>query len=187
MIKALLLVASASVATAGPALAQDYRFDFSGTVLAGTTPATVTPQSISGYLTYVDTMSPADGNVTTAMGQATLYTNLYSPLMFTGYNATLSDQMFSFAGTSTSGSNFSLHVSALPGGGYGYTGDDDGFALTGPSETAVGNVSGTFETTPSDPPAAVPEPAAWLMMIVGIGAVGVTLRRARVTTKVSYS
>jgi hypothetical protein len=33
--------------------------------------------------------------------------------------------------------------------------------------------------TTSDTPTGVPEPAAWAMMILGLGAVGVALRRGR--------
>ena len=36
-------------------------------------------------------------------------------------------------------------------------------------------------------PPAVPEPATWAMMILGMGAVGVTMRRRNVTTRVSYA
>jgi hypothetical protein len=35
--------------------------------------------------------------------------------------------------------------------------------------------------------AAVPEPAAWMMMIVGIGAIGGLMRRKRTTASVRYA
>ena len=37
------------------------------------------------------------------------------------------------------------------------------------------------------PPPAVPEPASWAMMILGLGAVGAGLRRAKRTTRVSFA
>lgn len=50
-----------------------------------------------------------------------------------------------------------------------------------------GSYSGTLSFVPATV-AAVPEPAAWLMMILGMGAVGFTMRRRqKVTTRVSYA
>lgn len=46
---------------------------------------------------------------------------------------------------------------------------------------------GTLTATVVDATAAVPEPAAWAMMILGMGAIGYSMRRRKIATRVSYA
>jgi len=166
------IVALLATTAAMPAFADDIQFDFTGTVLAETRPnLTVTPQPITGTLRYE---APAGGNITTLMGNASLFTDLYGAFQFMSYSASRSDTLFTFSGTGTGGQRFSLRASALPGGGFGYVDDRDGFSLTGTPVNASGRLSGTFTDAPM---VAVPEPSAWLLMFGGFGALGVALRR----------
>lgn len=47
--------------------------------------------------------------------------------------------------------------------------------------------TGLVTLTPVSTAGAVPEPATWAMLIVGMGATGFAMRRRRVTTRVSYA
>lgn len=62
-----------------------------------------------------------------------------------------------------------------------FTGTLDNVAIFNQAETPT-QVSAAIAAV-----AAVPEPASWAMMIVGMGAVGGTLRRRKVATRVSYA
>ena len=167
---AVLLAATVAM----PASADNFLFDFSGTVLAETRPnLTVTPQPITGTLRYE---APAGGNITTLMGEASLFTSLYGSFQFMSYSASRSDMLFTFSGTDMGGQRFSLRASALPGGGFGYVASDDGFSLTGTPVNASGRLDGTFADAPA---IGVPEPAAWLLMVSGFGTLGAALRRRR--------
>ena len=65
-------------------------------------------------------------------------------------------------------------------GGYGSVIQNTG------STNVTSDVVGTFTITPSGV-GAVPEPASWAMMILGMGAIGFAMRRQKVTTQVSYA
>ena len=72
-----------------------------------------------------------------------------------------------------------LSFGAGSGFGAGYTGFVDNAKFT----TRLGTDAVNFETVQS----AVPEPSTWAMMLLGMGAVGVSMRRrGKVTTRVSY-
>jgi len=179
--RTLIRIAALLAATAAtPAFAEDFRFDFTGTVLAETRPnLTVTPQPITGTLRYE---APNAGSFAMLMGNASLVTDLYGPLTFSWYSVSRSDSLFTFSGSDGDGQGFSLRASALPGGGFGYVGGRDGFALTGEPVNASGRLSGSF----TGDPMGVPEPAAWAMMMGGFGLLGGALRRAR-RVRVTYA
>lgn len=172
MKKALSMIALAAAALASPAQAADFRFDFTGTVLAETRPSlTVTPRPITGSIEYT---APTAGDFATTMGSANLSTSLYGSFFFSNYSVTRSDTLFTFSGFQTNGQNFSLRASALPNGGFGFVGGTDGFSLTGTPVNATGRLSGSFADT------SLPEPGTWMMLVGGFGVLGATLRRRRV-------
>lgn len=175
MSNAIWLTVAAYVLAASPAYADEFRFDFSGSVLSQTRPGppSVTPQPITGSLQYT---APAGGDITTGSGDATLTTSLYGSFFFTRYSTTLSGTLFTFSGEE-SGQGFSLRASALPGGQFGFLNAGDGFALTGTPVNATGRLTGSFAGSPIA--AAVPEPTSWFLMIAGFGLLGAVLRRRR--------
>ena len=91
-------------------------------------------------------------------------------------NQTLSDWTQYF---STDAKVVGLSFGAGSGFGANYIGFVDNAKIT----TRLGTDSINFETVQS----AVPEPSTWAMMLLGMGAVGVSMRRrGKVTTRLSY-
>ncbi|WP_445191633.1 PEPxxWA-CTERM sorting domain-containing protein [Sphingomonas sp. Tas61C01] len=72
-----------------------------------------------------------------------------------------------------------LSFGAGSGFGSGFTGFVDNAKVT----TRLGTDAINFETVQS----AVPEPSTWAMMLLGMGAVGASMRRRKVTTRVAFS
>ena len=70
------------------------------------------------------------------------------------------------------GSNYTLSFNLLSAG----SGSGNGLRITATNALAGTPVTG-----------AVPEPASWAMMILGMGAVGFALRRQKVTTRVQFA
>jgi hypothetical protein len=51
----------------------------------------------------------------------------------------------------------------------------------------AGTVTSSIGSIPTAPTPGVPEPAAWALMILGFGAVGVAMRRSSARTSVSFA
>ena len=169
-----LAAAMALAAVASPAAAADYFFGFSGTNLFGGQPlvgsGTLTTDGVTVTRNGRDAQAITgitgtyNGSTITALASVTGSDNYYY----------LTDKFVSGNGlgfTTAAGTNANLFDSA---GQYRIN-------TTNPFQSG-------FVTATSSAVAAVPEPASWAMLILGMGAVGFAMRRRqKVTAAVSYA
>ena len=67
------------------------------------------------------------------------------------------------------------------------TGFDDTRGFFSFTANQNGSIQGSFSATANAVTGAVPEPATWAMMLIGVGAVGASVRRRKVKTTVAYA
>lgn len=167
-----------------------------------------TSSFLLNYTTYDDGINPAIKVSATLTAMRDVYAaNGY---IVTAIAGTRGNQ--AITGISDPFSEFYYPATTLPG--YGFTTYLDSFGITfaafgvdyeiyrDPSDTTfyhefenpegvgVGRLilPSSFSITPAALVAAVPEPATWAMMFLGLGAVGfATRRRQKVTTRISYA
>lgn len=164
-----------TMAVASPASAADFIFDFAGTNLFGGQPLVG-----SGTLT-------TDG--------VTVQRNGRDAQMITGISGIYNGSMISGLASVTGSDNFYyLTGMFVSGNGLGFTTaagtNANLFDSVGRYRINTTNPfqSGFVTATSSAVAAAVPEPATWLMMILGFGGIGFAIRRrSKVRTTVSYA
>jgi hypothetical protein len=113
--------------------------------------------------------------------------------LFTGNVGSAQDINFNLVSLSRSGTGGAVSVPLIPA-------TDEIYQLQNLSVTAgqyilrlegrgASNINASYSGTLNFSPAAVPEPATWALMILGMGAVGFAMRRRRknVTTTVAYA
>lgn len=169
---ALALAALAAGVSTTPASASVYLFNFSGL-----------GRTASGTLTTTNTSFASRGYTAVTI---TGITGTINGLAITGLNGFVgSDNLYYLTGPSF-----------LDGSGLGFTASDGSqtslFYQDSASSYRITTFTGGFAsglvTASSSAVAAVPEPAGWAMMIVGMGAVGFAMRRRRkVTTRIAFA
>ena len=190
----LALAAMVSFSAAAPAAAQTFAdFTIQTDITGQNVPGAPTTATITGGIDYSTFFANAQGGSSAVtdfnvlLGNGSNYNvGNYSPFS-SGVNAVLSltsgqtGTLNFFANNNLVAPLFSFNLSglftangqgALPGGGLTLTN-----ATQIDGTTIAAGSSGTLAVT-----AAVPEPATWAMMLVGFGAMGVSLRRRRKPT-----
>ena len=189
--KALLILAGSALAFATPAAAQELVVNggFETGTLAGFT------QSGNPGFTGVDAPSAASGNFGALFGPVSSVGSITQALATTaGQNYLISFDLRNLSGGTP---NFyevlfggSQLFTATNSSTFGYT----NFATTAVASGASTNLVFNFRhdpsffhldnvsVTPGRVTGAVPEPATWAMMLIGFGAIGVSLRRRRKVT-----
>ena len=166
------IIAAAALAIASVGTANAAVFDFSYTTLSGiTTQGQVTATDLGGFYSVDDVTGVRNGAA------------------ITGYDFFDSTpQSFNFALGQVSNVDFSYYIGTdnyeirFPGNGNNFGTE---FLLGAPGFDTSLLVTG-FSLRPAA--AAVPEPAAWALMIVGFGGIGFGMRyRRRVAARVSYA
>jgi hypothetical protein len=100
--------------------------------------------------------------------------------LFGNFTGTISNVVATGPASNRSLGAFALGVFTPAGGFSGFDAGPASLTFSFTQNNANGAIQGGF--TLSTPPAGVPEPAAWTMLIVGFGLSGSALRRRRVTT-----
>lgn len=182
MLKVMILATvAASALVTVPALAQSYSFNFAGPTLFGT------PSAFLGSGTFV-----TSGPAMTVNGQTayaiTGITGTFDGSTINGLQAGFlgSDNLYFITGptfvdgsgvgfTNAAGTSASLY--------YQSTGS---YRVSTSNPFATGFVTATSAAIPAV--GAVPEPATWAMMILGMAAIGFVMRRRKnVTTRVQFA
>lgn len=176
-----LITTAATVAamTATHAAAADFvvSFDTTSTLFGG--PA----QTIRGKISTSDTPTTISGQLAFAI---TNISGTINDVAITGLFDTGSPYYFFTTGpTFLDGSGVRFNAGAATNIAFFH---QDGVAADTYRVNGNGTISafGPASATPLAA-AAVPEPASWAILVLGMGAVGVVMRRQKVTTRVSYA
>lgn len=169
-----LSVGLAMILARSPAAAADYAFDFSGTNLFG-------GQSLSGSGTLTTDDMTVQRNGREAQKIVGI-TGTYNGSAITGLNPTIfgADNFYYLTGQFVSGNGLGFNTAAGTNGNLFATVLDQYRVNTvNPFQSGFVNANSSVVTA-----GAVPEPATWAMMLVGIGMLGYGMRRR---TKASQS
>lgn len=169
------VVAAMALATvASPAAAADYVFNFSGTNLFGGQPLVG-----SGTLTTNGMTVKQNGRDAQAI---TGITGIYNGSTITGLaSVTGSDNFYYLTDKFVSGNGLGFTTAAGTSANLFDSAGQYRINTTNPFQSG-------FVTATSTAVAAVPEPASWAMLILGMGAVGFAMRRRpKFTTRISYA
>jgi len=163
-----------TIASAAPLAAQqNYNFEFTDSsnalLLSGTLTTDPTVNDLAGGI-HSNTITGMTG---TYLGQSiTFAPNPNAPAPFTVSTFTANDQLLLNGATLLDDFGLVFQSAAAPGDGYA------NLLGVGPGEYAIltanrGFIVGNFTI------AQVPEPATWAMMLIGFGAIGLSLRFRR--------
>ena len=198
MKKYFALAASAVALMAAPASAADFLFTYSGTAGSGITGSGTITTGVSNpagsfftpSLLITSISGMFNGSAITALLPQGTYLKTSGIFGSPGNDNILyypSSQMFMGQVTSLDRNGLAFDTAAqrvnvfFGAGGYGTIIQNAG------STTSNSNIGGTFSISPSVI-GAVPEPASWAMIILGMGAIGFAMRRrSEVRTTVSYA
>lgn len=180
--KSVLVALSVLAIAATPANAAQFNFDFTTTSLPFGGPA----QNGSGIFITSDTAQTVEGRTAFAITGISGQINNVAISGLTPFATSLIPTYYYFndGGRFLSGTGVNFNAGAFQNiKFYGPSASPGTYLIQG-NGTIIANVNATSSPAVT----AVPEPAAWAMMIFGMGAVGFAMRRrSKVRTTVSYA
>ena len=177
--KMVVLLASATMAVAAPAMADPFSFSFTGTNVSGSgtifTSGTGTQRTVTSVTGTIFDSEVGSGpfaitTLSTYAGADNIY---YSTSPFVDFGG------ISF--NTLNGGTFNLGLGGPPNGG----GTLLNASVLNPG--GIAGVAGSTSISLVSAAAAVPEPATWGMMIFGMGAVGFAMRRRVRASEVKFN